>query len=475
MSDLVKFYKDLLDLSGVEIGDFGRLYVQSGIEDIYLKIDDKFIIFPDKDFLTSPDNPKGSITFHPLSESVIRGLSEVQNLLRRCAIVHLNYVGGELLTKAIEINSRITNDTSYKPTHKISKLFSQIGDLDEKFIRFWNKLNKKMSEDSACRIFDIFMTRHGDHSTGKFDRFTSVISPLYDQILDPEDNEIFGVKAERKKDIVTLRSILDALFPDIDGGDYVSGSSSSTAPYLDSYISALVKIETRFNDVIIALGKELDSKSAIHCRGLDIRLNPAMSKLRGLIPPDKAYNVGVRLEDEKKLEEEPREKRSVRRTDMDDEPRREEPKREPPKVSETPRPKLSADSLSIDARHTRSDDDRPKLSREEPPRRDDYEERRRPSRRNDDRYDDRYDRGRERDREVREESSGSFWDKPTRDEERGRGRDRYDDRRPRQSKTYRDDYESRSRRGRDRGYGSSRRDSYRDSYDRDDRYGRRYR
>lgn len=481
MTDLVKFYKDLLDLSGVEIGDFGRLYVQSGIEDIYLKIDDKFVIFPDKDHLNSPDNPKGSITFHPLSESVIRGLSEVQNLLRRCAILHLNYVGGELLTKAIEINSRITHDTSYKPTHKISKLFASIDGLDEKFIRFWNKLNKKMTEDPKCRLFDIFMTRHGDHASGKYDRFTAVISPLYDQLVASEGNEVFGVKAERKKDITTLISILDALFPDIDGGGYTAGSSSPTAPYLDSYITALLKIENRFNDVIVALGKELDAKSAIHCRGLDIRLNPALTKLRTMLPPDKEYNVGVHLDDEKKLDEEPHERKSARRQDISDVETREEPRRSKPEVAPAKRPKVDADAFNIDGRSQRAEEDRPKLVREEKPRPrrddyddydDDYDDRRRPARR---------PVRREEERPSRDpEEPKNFWERGLdREERRGSSRrddyyDDYDDRRGGSRRSYRDtrrdDYDD--RRGPRRRSGGSRRDEY----DRNDRYGRsRYR
>lgn len=294
MSKLTSFYENLLLLCGVKVGDFGRLAVETGTEDFYLKYDGKPLVYPEKQYLTSPENPSDEvITFHPLSESSIRGASEVQDLLRKAAIVHVNDIGRSLLAKAIEINRNATADSSFKMTPKQNKLFANVGEIDEKFMKFWTKLNNKMSTDSKSRLFDIYLKQHGEVDNKRFDRICTISSPLYDAIEFTDNTTVFGIAADRKKDLNTLKEVLKTLFPRLESGGYIGGSSSNVAPFLTVFVEGLVELETRFNDILLIYGKEANGTEGLYCKGLDILRDVDLGKIRNMIPADKPYNVGT--------------------------------------------------------------------------------------------------------------------------------------------------------------------------------------
>lgn len=451
MSKLTSFYEELLKLSGITVGDYGRLYVDDVAEPIYLKYDDRFIIFPEKQFLQSPENPsEKSIVFHPLSESTIRGMSEVQDILRRAAILHVNKVGRALLTKAVEINRNITADTSFKPSHKLSKLFANVGDVDEKFIKWWSKIEDKMSTDGKCRLFDIYLKQHGEHDGKRFDRICNISSPLHDAMTFNTDQRIFDIAVDRKKDINTLREILKALFPRLETGGYIVGSSSSVAPYLCAYLEGLVNIETQFNDVLLAYGKEANDTEGLHCKGLDLMRDVDLKALRNLLPADKPYNIGVTKDREEEIGN-PNEKRRKSKESQTDE-RKETDVRQPREMTQNlqmeTRKETTSEQPSTERKSddkipfwlTSDYDDRRGRGRSDD-RRDYMDSSRDGDRRNDDRrgrYDDR-GRGRYSDRDSGRDSGrygrgrdsdrgGRYSDRGSRYDDRGSDRGRYDDR-----------------------------------------------
>ena len=293
MSKLTGFYENLIEICGVKLGEFGRLVIPAE-EDIYLKLDDKHIVFPEKQYLNHVENPAiDTVVFHPLSESSVRNVSEVQEILRRAAILRINQIGRVLLNKAIEINRNATADSSYKLNHKQSKLFATIGEIDEKFVKWWLKVDNRMTEDSKCRLFDVYLKMHGEFDNKRYDRVCTIASPLWDQVTFTTDSKIFGVTVERKKDVNTLKELLKTLFPRLETGGYIFGSSENVAPFLSVFIDSVVEIETRFNEILNIYGREASDTEGLYSNGLDIKRDADFSKLRNLIPADKAYNVGT--------------------------------------------------------------------------------------------------------------------------------------------------------------------------------------
>lgn len=455
MSKLAEFYTGLLDLCGIEVGNLGRLTYRSSTTDgaeqlsIVLQYDGKPIIFPEKQHLENPENRNDEvIVLHPLSESSLRAPSEVQEVLRKAAIVRICEVGDFLLKRAIKINHDASMDKSIKLNHKLSKLFHSLGDegdVDVKFVNWFNKIDTAMQQNPSYRLFNIFLRMHGEVGKNKYDRVAVISSPLYDELkLAKDSTTVFGVEGGRKKDIATLLRFLEALFPELANGGYISGSSSGTAPTLMAFMEAMALIAGRFNKLLTEYGKEAKGIEGGTTRGVDFDRNVKLSALRSAHPLED-FNIGVGKDSDDNRP------KNVER------PR--EAKVEAPKVA-TPR------DLEVPVRSstatTRSE---PKVEKEDADAGipdnafwlgDDRDSRDRDRRDRDDRYS-RDDRDRRDYRDDRRDSRDRY-SRDSRDD-----RDYRDDRREPRSRTE-------FRRRDDRDYRDDRRDSRRDY--RDDRRGR---
>lgn len=423
MSKLTEFYGNLIDLCGIEISTYGRLVVPTKApdgtkEEIVLKYDGMPIIFPEKQYINDPENKDANaIVLHPLSESSLRAPSEVQDVLRKAGIVRLCYVGDALLRRAVEVNHNASMDDGFKLNHTLSSLFSEVGTVDVKFVNFYEKLMKAMQADPSKRLFNIYLKQHGEIGKNKYDRLCVISSPLYDEIIVGSDgNRLFDVEAPRKKDINTLRLIMESLFPDLTTGGYIVGSSANVAPTLMAFMNGMTVVAKRLNALLAKYGKEAKGIEGGTTKGVDWNQDENFNNLR-LAHTIEEYNIGLGKDGDK-------EKRNI--------------------VEETPTNRNNIEStLSVPKRETRDDKRETRAvetrkATDEVPfwERDEYDDRRdrrdrddRGSRDRDDRYDDRRDDRRRDDR--RDDRRRDDRDRGSRDRDRSyRDRDdRRDDRR----------------------------------------------
>lgn len=297
---LQDLYGDLLAMCGIEISALGRLVVKTRAGDeeeeqeIPLKYAGKPIIFPEKQFINDPTNKdEGVITLHPLSESTLRGTSEVLDILRKAAIIRLCYVGDFLLKRAVAINNDATMDTGFKLNHKLSTLFSEVPAVDTKFVGWFDKLMEVTATDSSKRIFNVYFKREGEIGKNRYTRVCVISSPLYDELVMVGDGkEIFGVEAPRKKDIQTLIAIMEAIFPKLKTNEYMHGSSSPVAPTLIAFMETLALVGKSLNKTLETLGKEAKGISDGNTKGVDWDRNANLTHLRN-VQPIEEFNIGV--------------------------------------------------------------------------------------------------------------------------------------------------------------------------------------
>lgn len=477
MSKLTSFYEDLIALCGIKIGDYGRLAYPTGEESFPLTFDDKPLVFPDKQYTNLTENRNQDvIMLHPLSESSLptRGISEVQDLLRRCAIIRVNQIGRFLLNKAVEINRRASADSSYKLDHKLSQLFAKVDGVDEKFVKFWIKLDNKMNEDARFRLFNINLTQFGSIGNEKYDRIAVLSSPLYDQlVLGGDNNKVFDVTFTRKQDLATLKEIMLALFPLLAEGGYRSGSSSTVAPTFVAFCEMMIEVTNGFNDLLVKYKKEANGSEGMFTPKTNLLLDKDnLTSLRHALSIQD-YNEGVHKDHEANLTESRTKTSQSRSRDKVDDDRREvrtndvEPK-EPvavPAITPLNQPQLVPKAL------VESVNGQTRIYHQPPIDPIDAQRDR-----------ERAERDAERDSRATSGDPLSWlqgFDRSGRRDERDR--DRYDDRRDRDRDNRRDrddrrdrDYDDRrySNRDRDERYGRDRdrdRDRYDDRYDRDDR------
>ena len=302
---LQDLYGDLLAMCGVDISTYGRLVVKTkededgDVQEIPLKYAGKNIIFPEKQFINDPQNKdEGVITLHPLSESTIRGTSEVLDILRKAAIIRLCYVGDFILKRAVTLNHNVSMDENFKFNHKLSTLFSEVPEIDQKFVGWFDKLMEVTATDSSKRIFNIYFKREGEIGRNRYTRVCVISSPLYDELMMVNNTkEIFGVEAPRKKDIQTLIAIMESIFPKLKGNEYISGSSSAVAPTLIAFMEALSMIGKSLNKTLEILGKEAKGISDGNTKGVDWNREANLTHLRN-VQPIEEYNIGVGQGDE---------------------------------------------------------------------------------------------------------------------------------------------------------------------------------
>ena len=300
MSKLTEFYSALTDLCGIQLSTYGRLAVPDVDEngtasEIILKYDGLPIIFPEKQFINDPENKDAkAIVLHPLSESSLRAPSEVQEVLRKAAIVRLCAVGDFLLKRAIELNYNATMDKSFKLNHTLSGLFQNIGDLvDAKFFNFAEKLMAAMAADPSKRLFNIYLKQHGEVGKNKYNRVCIISSPLYDALkIGITDDKLFDVDIPRKKDVNTLIVIMESLFPELADNGYIAGSSSQVAPTLMAFMEGMSLITKRFNTLLQKYGKEAKGIDGGTTKGTDWERDQNFSTLRLALPIEE-YNIGV--------------------------------------------------------------------------------------------------------------------------------------------------------------------------------------
>lgn len=309
MTQLTEFYSSVLELCNIELVEYGRLAIttvnENGEEEkIHLQYNRLPIIFPEKQYMNAVQNKEASaIVFHPLSESSLRNPSEVQEIIRKVAIVRLCELGLYLVDKAVKINHEIYLKT-IKPTPTLNKLFIDVPEVDKKFATFVDKIMDVMRTSSKERLFNIFIKQQGEIGNNKFDRVTVISSPLYDELrLGGTDNKVFGVDIGRKKDLTTFIALLESLFPELKNNGYIEGSSNGTAPTLLSFMEAMSTIGKRFNEVLASLGRETKDNVSGNIKGVNWDRNINLSALRNVVPLAE-YNIGVSKEKASEQDEE---------------------------------------------------------------------------------------------------------------------------------------------------------------------------
>lgn len=296
---LTTFYTPLLAMCGIEVANGYMQY--AGFDDpIPLEIDGKPVIFIDERWVNDPAIKNiDKVYFHPLSESSVSSPSEVQHMLRSTAIVRLNTIATKMLMTAVNINHSLGTKEGFKLNAKQASMFSKVGNIDDKFVKFFNSLMEKLNSDENLLWFDIYIKIQGKILDKGYDRLTIISSPLYDELTkEDKDGKVFGVKC-RQQDVNNLREILLAIYPKLDSeAGYRAGSSHAIAPSLVSFTTVLADILSDVNKSLTIFGKHANEITGCTTDVIWDE-NADLSTLRNLFPISD-YNIGLQDTEQKR-------------------------------------------------------------------------------------------------------------------------------------------------------------------------------
>lgn len=294
--EMLDFYKGFIGSTRYNtVNEAGHLLRESGEGELKpIRMLEKAVVLPTKEFLANPDWDN-TIAFHPMSESIARGESEIIHLctsLVQASVYDWYCELGKILLLVAADQSRQTKLT---PTQQ--KLLSPLAKADGTTLDTFNKIIAKTTlvynSGEDRRLVSLLLRRGGTLNGQSVARLFVAKFPMYDAICklegvkDAKDRKVFGVPL-RAADVAVLKALHHVILPgEVDAYNY--GTNSSLAPYFTALVNGYVKIANQFNAIIRPFSKQFK-----HLKAIDTTWDRGeeLSGFKNQIP-SMPYNEGV--------------------------------------------------------------------------------------------------------------------------------------------------------------------------------------
>ena len=287
---LLKHYQNLLLNVSIYADENGLCYSKKNGTDIQIPtvIENRRLTLPTDSFLSNPDFDK-NIAFHPFSESIVRGESEMISWLKDRMAIRLGTMIGIMALDFAEMAA--SGDIQKKLTTDQLSTIQTLGDADEKTIDNISHVVEAVLRGKGQWIH-LYLRHSGKHGDKQAKRFCKVTFPIYNELV--EDNAKIAGVTLRVKDRKFLKAVLEYIFDKIATEDaYSYGSNSEVAPYYHALINAYAKVGVPMSSRIYLFRKHMEkiANTRIHTEGwLDTFDEAAASAkfVRGM-----PYNIGI--------------------------------------------------------------------------------------------------------------------------------------------------------------------------------------
>lgn len=294
------FYSALMsDLLIEDVTDDGRMSIIYDPEKPQpLNIGGKRLTFPLKDVLKA-GKKDDQIIFHPLSENITRGESDVIKSLRDLIQWRVQSIAQILLDQMGRVAASPSEHKGLGP--KASKYLQLIPDMDEKTYAALSKLLKRVSPDPTRRLISITMRQGSKSKDDGVLRSVSVHFPPFEDFA-RDDLEVFEMSMPSKKAKARLAKLFEIVFGDEETRKSFSyGSSNMEAPYFHALLTVFNRLGEHFNNLVTTHAKLLGTELAAEMM-LKLDWVPAMedfAHLRAVVPPQVGNEGAVKVDVDK--------------------------------------------------------------------------------------------------------------------------------------------------------------------------------
>lgn len=253
-------------------------------------INGKRVVLPTSQNLRNVD--KNTIVFHPLSENITRGESDVLKALRDSIMYELTMRSVSVMLELARVAATPSEHKRLDPAS--SKYLKELQDMDEKTYLFLkDKVLMRVGPEPEKRLISISL-RKGDKRDGVLRRVHFKF-PVLDALLSDEPS-ILGVKYPSQKVRNTLRTLFQIVLGDEDTrASFDYGSKNSVAPYLHALLMGYSNMAEHLNTVIATHKKLLTTELANDLttdlswfEGLD-----EMAEMRRVVPPQEGNQGSI--------------------------------------------------------------------------------------------------------------------------------------------------------------------------------------
>ena len=267
MANIVDFYSRVINTIGMGVDKNGFIYVGKGDAKVILVVNNKTLVIPTKEHLKTmvEKNEDGElevtkVPFNPLNEDVVKGDSVSLKRTKIAVEKHLGHAlasVGELLLllgqdktqqskTSLDVNKFLKLINSVKTPQNSSRGNKVV---DERMVENWDKLYSETLK-SQEGIIKISLIKGGKKDGIKYNRVASLISPLYDMLLEADtETPVLGVKL-RKKDIELFKQMLEYLIPGIEENRVIQvASNDKVSPAFISLMKLYLTHMERYNKI----------------------------------------------------------------------------------------------------------------------------------------------------------------------------------------------------------------------------------
>ena len=257
---LVDVYKAILRFAGLEADKDGYISVNLMGKKIPSVVNGYRLVLPTEERLHNANGEEQTV-FHPLTENIQLGESDVIKYLKQCINVRLNLTAGHILQSLLTVVASPNLHGNLSPEQ--SEMLAQVKDADEKAVVNLVNIMVATASTRSDRLFtNIYLKRGGSYKGSKYSRVGIVGFPFYAELLAGKTETEFKL---RKKDKEIFKDILEYVFTDIaDPETYNYGSNSITAPFLEALLRSAVTLASRFNDLLALFSEHIEDFEKYH-------------------------------------------------------------------------------------------------------------------------------------------------------------------------------------------------------------------
>lgn len=249
--DIDKFYLSVLGYAGMKYEDGVITNISDKIGNI--SIDGKPLTLPYYDNLKKPE---GRHIFHPLNENFSAPETAFLSMYKKALVLNLNLKLSALMISLMSVCADVGLQQKVK-SGKLIALISSIGETDMTTVTNFAgicKYAQKTNEEAF--IFDVFLKKNAEIDDVPYAATGKLNFLLYNELRrsleekEGNDYKVFGYKV-RKKDVVTVLSVFDALFG-LEGATentYTVGTDHRPFRYFNALLLTTYQVASKINEV----------------------------------------------------------------------------------------------------------------------------------------------------------------------------------------------------------------------------------
>lgn len=249
--EILTLYKSVLEAGGLVVDPDGFVSangtLMGGNTNTPVMVNGKRLVLPTAYHQSDP-NKENKILFHPLSENILRGESEIITKFRSVLAIKLNFSFASIIAGLLDIAASVETHKRLSPDQ--AEVLSVAKDADETMQGVFTQLCIKcISGENDASFVKFYLKRAGVIGGKKYSRAGIISFPFYEE-LKKDQETYYGIKL-RKKDRATLLALMEYIMPNIDKPEaYNRGSDSEVAPFFDALMKTFMGVASKINDII---------------------------------------------------------------------------------------------------------------------------------------------------------------------------------------------------------------------------------